>query len=136
MKKKLILLGTIAYVAATFPWAIIWHIVLFKPIYESLNYFGGEPNFLLGFLSILLQGFILSYGFPMTKFSGSPVVCGMKYAAFMGVFFWTCHVIAAAAKNPLSNSALYFFMETFYLCIQFGIYGYFIGKIYSKSPAE
>ncbi len=136
MNKKSILLGTVAYVAATFPLAIIWHIVLFKPLYLSFGYFGEHPNFPLGFLSMLIQGFILSYGFSIVKITGSSAIRGFKYAAFMGIFFWTCHVIAAAAKNSQSDTALFFVMETLYLSFQFGIYGFLIGKIFKNTSTQ
>ncbi len=133
MEKKPIFLGTVAYTLVTFPLAVVWHIVFFKPLYESFGYFGGEPNFFLGFISIFVQGAILSIGYALTTFSGWPIVRGLKYAFFMGSFFWTCHVIAFLAKNAVSNAMLFFGMETLYLCLQFGIYGVLIGKIYEKS---
>ncbi|HAK60787.1 MAG TPA: hypothetical protein DCO77_10460 [Nitrospiraceae bacterium] len=137
MEKKPILLGTLAYVVVTFPLAIVWHVVIFKSLYLSLGYFGGEPSFALGFLAIFSQGVLLSVGYPFLTLSGAPVVRGLKYALFMGVFFWTSHVIAYAAKNPLSNAAQFYVLETLYLCFQFGIYGVLIGRIYGmkKGPS-
>ncbi len=130
MAQKPIILGTISYTAVTFPLAVIWHIVFFKPLYESFDYFGGEPSFVLGFISIFVQGAILSIGYAFTNFSGTAIVRGLKYALLMGSFFWTSHVIAFAAKNPMSQSVLFFALETLYLSFQFGFYGLLIGKIY------
>jgi len=87
MEKKPIFLGTVAYTLVTFPLAVVWHIVFFKPLYESFGYFGGEPNFFLGFISIFVQGAILSIGYALTTFSGWPIVRGLKYALFHGQFF-------------------------------------------------
>ena len=50
----------------------------------------------------------------------------------MGLFFWTSHVLAFAAKNALSATPLFFIVETLYLCLQFGIFGVLIGVIYGK----
>ena len=55
---------------------------------------------------------------------------GLKYALLMGLFFWTSHVLAFAAKNPSSDTGMFYLGETFYLCMQFGIYGLIIGKAY------
>ena len=60
MNLKLIFLGTLAYTLVTFPLAIMWHIVLFEESYQVFGYIEDEPNFVLGFLSIFLQGTILS----------------------------------------------------------------------------
>ncbi|MCK5640468.1 MAG: hypothetical protein KAJ19_06710 [Gammaproteobacteria bacterium] len=133
MNTKPILLGTLAYVLVTFPLAIFWHTVLLKSMYLSFDYFGGEPSYAIGFISILLQGVILSFLYPHVKLKGMPAVRGLKYALLMGGFFWTCHVLAFAAKNSLSNTPLFYLLETFYLCFQFGIYGVLIAVIYGKN---
>ena len=135
MQIKPIILGTLAYTAVTFPLAVVWHVVLFKPTYVALGYLGGEPSFLLGFLSIFIQGVLLSAGFAFIKLSGQPLVRGLKYALLVGLFFWTCHVLAFAAKNVLSNTPTFFMLETLYLCFQFGIFGALIGVIYRKQSA-
>ena len=131
MKGKQIILGTLAYTLVTFPLAIVWHVVLFKDQYQSFSYIEGEPNFLLGLLTILLQGVILSYLYPYVLFKGKGVVRGLKYSLFIGVFFWTSHVLAFVAKQDMTNTLLFITMESVYLFLQFGIYGVLIGIIYA-----
>jgi hypothetical protein len=130
MNLKPTLLGTIAYTFVTFPLAIVWHIILFKEKYNTFGYFEGEPSFVLGLITILIQGFLLSLLFPYVKFSGKSIVRGLKYSVFIGMFFWTSHVLAFVAKQVVDNSILYIVMESFYLLIQFGVYGVLIGLIY------
>lgn len=132
MNYKSILLGTLSYVLVTFPIAIIWHIVLFEQNYISFGYFQGEPNIPLGFLTILIQGVILSALYPYVRFSGKGVVRGLKYSLAIGAFFWTSHVLAFIAKQTVSNPVTFTLMETFYLLIQFGIFGLLIGLIYKN----
>jgi len=131
MKGKQIILGTLAYTLVTFPLAIVWHVVVFKDQYQSFSYIEGEPNFLLGLLTILLQGVILSYLYPYVLFKGKGVVRGLKYSLFIGVFFWTSHVLAFVAKQDMTNTLLFITMESVYLFLQFGIYGVLIGIIYA-----
>jgi hypothetical protein len=76
MNRRGVLLGTFGYLVVTFPLAVIWHVVLFEPFYRSINYFGDEPNFALGFVTILIQGCVLSVGFSLVKFAGSPITRG------------------------------------------------------------
>jgi len=132
MNKRGVLLGRLGYLVVTFPLAVIWHVVLFEPFYRSIHYFSDDPNFALGFLTILIQGFVLSVGFGLVKFEGTSLLRGFKYALMMGLFFWTSHVLASAAKNPLSDTPMFYLGETFYLCMQFGIYGLIIGKAYGS----
>lgn len=132
MQIKPVILGTIAYTAVTFPLAVLWHVVLFKPTYVALGYFGGEPSFVLGFSAIFIQGAMLSAGFGFFNIGGRPLGRGLTYALVVGLFFWTSHVLAFAAKNALSATPLFFILETLYLCLQFGIFGALIGVIYDK----
>ena len=124
--------GTLAYTFTTFPLAVIWHVVLFKSEYEAFGYFDGEPSFSLGFITILIQGLVLSFLFPFIKFSGSSLKCALKYSAVLGVFFWTSHVLALLAKQTMPNPLSFALMESFYLLMQFGIYGFFLGLIFKK----
>ena len=133
MSHKLTLLGTLAYTLVTFPLAVIWHVVLFEDKYHSFGYFEGEPSFILGLLTIIIQGFVLSFLYPYVKFRGQGFNRGLKYSLLIGVYFWTSHVLAFVAKQVVDSSVLFVVMESFYLLIQFGVYGLLIGKIYRKS---
>lgn len=132
MNVKSIFLGTMAYVLITFPLAVVWHVILFKQKYTAFGYFDGEPNFLLGFITILIQGSVLSSLYPYVKFRGNGVGRGLKYSLLMGSFFWTSHVLAFVAKQVISSPFVFIAMESFYLFLQFGIYGVLIGVIYSR----
>jgi len=137
MRLKPVIIGTVAYLFVTFPLAIIWHVVLFKSMYEQLGYFGSEPKFILGFIAILIQGFVLSYVYGLINMQGSPTAKGLKYAAIIGLFHWTIHVLAFAAKNAESNTAMFYIFESIFLSLQFGIYGLIIGNVYQRqSPGH
>lgn len=136
MKTTSIALGTLAYTLVTFPLAVAWHIVLFRPFYESIGYFGSDPSFVLGFVSILIQGVLLSAGFGMVRLDGGRLRRGLLYAGFLGLFFWTSHVAAFAAKHPLARTPDFFVFETLYLGLQFGIFGLLIGRIYPPQKAS
>jgi hypothetical protein len=128
-----IIKGTLAYTLVTFPLAVVWHVILFESQYQVFGYFEGEPSFVLGFTTILLQGLLLSYLYPHVGFSGNGAGRGIKYALFIGFFFWTSHVLAFVAKQDVTNGASFIFLESIYLSIQFLIFGFLIGRIYRKS---
>ena len=136
MTTKNILLGTLAYTLFTFPLAVVWHVVLFKDKYQAFGYFEGEPSFIIGLSTILIQGVVLSLLYPFVSFKGRGVVRGLKYSLFLGFFFWTSHVLAFVAKQAICDSILFIAMESFYLLLQFGVYGVFIGLIYAKEIEE
>ncbi|MEJ2680712.1 MAG: hypothetical protein P8144_04310, partial [Gammaproteobacteria bacterium] len=61
---------------------------------------------------------------------------GLKYSLLIGVFFWSSHVLAFVAKQVIQNAVGFVAMESFYLVLQFGIYGVLIGNIYSRWPSK
>lgn len=126
------LLGTIAYTVVTFPIAVLWHVVLFGEQYKAFGYFDGEPGFVIGFLTIVIQGVVLSALYPKVQLTGSAIVRGIKYAMVLGVFFWTSHVLGIVAKQQITNGIQFVAMETIYLLVQFGVYGVLIGLIYKR----
>ena len=130
MNAKYVALGTIAYTASTFTLAVIWHIILFEDQYRAFGYIEDEPNFVIGFVTILTQGLILSLLFPLFKIAGAGVVRGLKFVALIGGFFWTSHVLAFIAKQTIQDAPLFVAMETIYLGLQFGLFGLLLGLIY------
>ena len=136
MDAKRIALGTVTYTAVTFPLAVLWHVGLFKSLYQSFGYFSGEPSFVVGLLAILVQGAILSGLYPLVRLSGRPITRGLKYAGIVGGFFWTSHVVAFVAKQALNDASLFIAMETGYLVVQFGVFGILIGLIYRGLGSE
>ena len=130
LNAKRIVLGTIAYTIGTFSLAVIWHVILFESRYQSFGYFDGEPSFIIGFATILVQGLVLSVLFPMVKLSGTSLMRGIKFSFLIGLFFWTSHVLSAIARQTIEFPILFMAMETVYLALQFGLYGLLIGTIY------
>ena len=132
MSAKKLVLGAAAYTVCTFSLAVAWHVLLFKERYESFGYFEGEPNFLLGLLTIVLQGILLSTLFPMLKATGSSLRRGLEFALLAGAFFWTSHVLAFVAKQEVPGVSAFIWMETIYLLLQFGAFGLIIGAIHRE----
>ena len=130
MSVKKLILGTTAYTICTFLLAVGWHILLFNERYESYGYFEGEPNFLVGLLTIVLQGALLSILFPMLKIKGNSFQRGLKFALITGAFFWTSHVLAFVAKQEVPGVSAFIWMESLYLMLQFGVFGLIIGIIH------
>ncbi|MBI3127031.1 MAG: hypothetical protein HYZ11_05460 [Candidatus Tectomicrobia bacterium] len=126
----------LGYVAVTFVLAVLWHLVLFKGVYDALGYVGRkEPIFALGLLSMVVQGAALGGLFPRFARGGDPYREGLRFSLAMGAFFWSCHVLAAAAKNPISPIPTFVAIETAYLLIQFTLAGLIIGWAHRPGTA-
>ncbi|WP_428267290.1 hypothetical protein [Haliangium sp.] len=122
------LLAALGYTVATFIVAVTWHLGLFREFYSSTGYIEGEPSIALGFVTIALQGLILSYlyGYIRARMAFRP----LTYAAVLGSFHWTLHVLAFVAKQEVSRVWAFTTMETLYLAIQFGLYGLVLRAVY------
>ena len=127
-----VLFGTLLYTVVTFGLAVVWHVLIFEDQYRTFGYFDGEPKFAIGLAAILIQGIILSALYPLIRLQGTSLTRGLKYAAFVGVFFWTSHVLAFVAKQTVEGAGLFLMMETVYLVLQFGIFGVAIGWVYGR----
>ncbi len=130
MYHREIALGTLGYTIATFTLAVVWHVVLFEDLYREFGYFKGQPNFGAGFVTILIQGLIVSFCYPYLSISGGNFVKGLKVSYLFGLYLWTSHVLGFVAKQNVERVALFIPMESFYLLLQFTLFGLLIGFIY------
>jgi len=133
MNGRKIMLSTMAYTIGTFVLAVVWHVALFETLYRGFGYFEGEPDFSLGLLTIVIQGFVLSLLFPLVRLGGPPLFRGLKFALLLGVFFWTSHVLAFIAKQSVPDALSFAVIESVYLTLQFGLFGLLLGAIYSNT---
>jgi len=136
MKLRTFLLGALVYLVATFPLAFTWHLVAFKKVYAELGYFDrGDPIVALGFLTILLQGLILSNIYPLFRRGGRPIREGLKFGLLMGSFLWSSQVLADAAKHHVPPVTTWFVIETAYFAIQFSLVGLAMGWVHRRAPS-
>ncbi len=131
MINRRFLSATIGYVAVTFILAVLWHLVLFKGTYDQLGYIARkEPGFLLGFLSMIFQGAVLAWLFPIISKGETTLGKGVRFALVMGIFFWSSHVLGAAAKQNISPLPTFLAIESVYLALQFTLAGLILGLSY------
>jgi len=138
MKTKTYWLAVLAYVVCTFLIAAPWHLVLFKPVYDELAIFSRrEPIIPLGLLSMLIQGLILSYFYPIFSQGKHSVKTGARFGLLIGILFASIAVIAEAAKHNVTSLPTWLALETVYYLFQFSLVGAVMGIIYAKGePAH
>ena len=86
-----ILLGTLAYLIGTFPYAFLWHMKLFREKYEAWHYFGKNPMVPLGFLAMVFQGVILSSLYGFIDVNHASIQTGIVYALVIETDFRKAH---------------------------------------------
>jgi len=126
-----ILFGTLIYLVIAFPLALVWHMDLFSEVYQQLGYISREqPGFVLGFLSLVVQGGVLATLYPLYCRDRYDPASGLQFGLLMGLFFWSSHVLAYAATHELASILLFMVIESPYLALQFGLSGLAIGWVY------
>lgn len=131
-------LAVLAYVVCTFLIAAPWHLVFFKPVYDDLAIFTRkEPLIPLGLVSMLMQGLVLSYLYPLYAQSRHSVRTGAMFGLLMGVLLASSAVFAEAGKQNVTSLPTWLVLESVYFLLQFAAVGAVMGAIYSKGePAH
>ena len=135
MNKKFIL-SVIGYFIATMAVAFPWHMVFFHDKYMAMGAFTrGEPIMSFGMLSIVLQGIVFAYFYPLFyrhKNGGPQVIRGIQFSLFMGLTVWTVMVFATAAKFNIEPVSHFVLLGTAFQLIQYILVGVTIGLIHGK----
>lgn len=123
-----------AYVGITFALGFVWHLKLFKPLYDRLAIYSrlDDPIIPLGLFSMLLQGAVLAYLFPLVAGSGGPIAEGLRFGLLMGAFLASAAVFAEAAKQRVTSLPTWLLVESVYYAIQFGLVGVAIALIHRR----
>ncbi len=131
------LLATLGYIVVTFIIAAAWHLVLFKDLYDQLGIFSRkEPLIHLGLISMMMQGFVLAYIFPILRTNETVIKRGLKFGILIGILMASSAVFAEAGKQQVSSLSTWLLLESTYYVIQFAIVGTVIGLIYGKAEVE
>ncbi len=129
---KRILLASLAYLLITFPWAVIWHLVLFKPMYVELGYISENPRISLGFAAILIQGALLGFVYQRLREVYALAIGPWSFASLAFAYLWSSHVIAFAAKGHMQATMQFVAIESGYLALQFVFYAAALAFIYRR----
>ncbi|OYP30355.1 hypothetical protein [Rhodopirellula sp. MGV] len=130
----MLLRGTIGYLLIVFPLAYVWHLVAFESTYRELGYFSREePIVAFGFVSVVLQGVLLSFLYPLICRTSSVLANLFLFVLVMGGYHWTVHVLAEAAKHPIEPLSTWFALESAYLLIQFASTGLLFAVVHRST---
>ena len=134
MKYKKFIFATLVYVIITMALAMPWHFIFFKDLYHNLGIYNREPLIIpLGLASVIIQGVVLAYFYPLFYKGGKPIWQGMKFGLIMGVFLFSVSTLANAAKIEVTSMSTWILIQTAFHAIQFILTGAGIGLVYGKN---
>ena len=121
------------YVIVTFILAFVWHLVLFKPLYDELGMFTRqEPIIALGLSSMLIQAAVFSYLFPLVYRDGSPARCGLILGLLLGAFMGSNAVLAEAGKNEVTSIPTWIALESAFYLLHGALAGLAVGYLHGR----
>lgn len=136
MDMKKYFLAVLGYVVCTFLIAAPWHLVLFKPLYDELAIFTRkEPLIPLGLASMLMQGLVLSYLYPLFAQEKHSIKTGATFGVLMGILLASSAVFAEAGKQNVTSLSTWLLLESVYYLLQFAVVGAVIGVIYQRGAS-
>lgn len=130
MKKHF--LAVLGYIVATFGSQATSHFLLFKDHYAEVSFMKPDPIFALGFTSMILQGFILSFVHERSQFSGGTLFSSVKLSWLFGLFLVSYIGLAEAAKYPVPNVGSWIGVEFLVGFVQFTLAGFFLNLAHKK----
>lgn len=131
MKRYVLLV--LGYVVPTFALGFLWHLVLFKENYDALGVFRDDISVPLGLFTIIVQGLVLAYLYPLLYRGGPPLREGMRFGAIFGIIFWSIQAVAAAAKHHMDSVPVFLALETGFFASMFAIVGPLMGIVHVKT---
>ena len=137
MDTKKYVFATLAFIIVGFIIAFVWHLVIFKSIYEALKIYSIEPIIPLGLISFILEGLAFVYIFQFFRRGKKPIQEGLIFGLVVyGAIMGGVGVLAEGAKHATTSLSTWLIVESAFYIITGAILGAIIGLIYGKSSAQ
>lgn len=113
-------LTALAYVIPTMILGYIWHLIIFKDLYDSLKIYNrAEPIIPVGFGSMIVQGLIIAHLFPFYAKGNYSLSTTVKFSLLIGLFLFSVSTLANAAKIYVSDMQMWLMIQLAFSLIQF-----------------
>lgn len=117
------LLTILGYIVATFAIQATSHFGIFASHYAAVPHIKPDPIFTLGFLSMIIQGGVLSVTYANSKLSDGTLWSGVRHAWAFGAFLVSYIAFAEAAKYAVPSVASWIGVELLSGFLQFTLIG-------------
>ncbi len=131
-------LSIIAFILITFAVQGLNHFVINAEHYANVEFARPEPVMALGFLTMIVQGSILTlalgYVAPMGARIKDAMIVSLSFGLFLGFYI----AVTEPAKYAAPSIPVWIFTEGLASAIQFTLFGYVLGLIhrrFTKAPA-
>jgi hypothetical protein len=129
-KTMSLVLTALAYIIPTMVLGLVWHLVIFHDLYDSLGIYNRpEPIIPLGFASMIIQGAGIAYLYPFYSRGNSSIRSAVIFSLVIGFFLYSVSTLANAAKIQVSSMPTWLLIQAAFHLIQFLTAGVLIGLV-------
>jgi hypothetical protein len=132
-KPATVALTVFAYVVTTFGVQGTSHFALNKEHYAAIPILRTEPLIPLGITSMLIQGLIFAYLFPVFRRAETPIRSGILFSLTIGGFLASYIVLGEAGKYAIPSVSSWFFVEFSAALVQYAVFGVLLGLVHRLS---
>jgi len=129
-----VILTVLAYVLATFAVQAVSHFAINVEHYRSISYMRTQPIFFLGVLSMIIQGTVFGFLFPVFDRGPSRIRSGLLFSWILGGFLASYIVLAEPGKYAIPSVAAWVRVELVAAAAQFTLFGVLLGLVHRRNP--
>lgn len=123
-------LTVLAYVVTTFGVQGTSHFAINKEHYAAISIMRPEPLIALGITSMLIQGLIFAWLFPVFMRASSPVKSGVVFSLTIGAFLASYIVLGEAGKYSVPSLSSWIGVEATAALVQYAVFGTLLGLLH------
>jgi hypothetical protein len=132
-KPVTVLLTVLAYIVVTFGVQGTSHFVINAGHYAAIPIMRTEPVVAMGITSMIIQGLLFAWLFPIFNRTGSSVKNGLLFSWAIGVFLSSYIVLGEAGKYAIPSIPSWVVVETSSSFVQFTVFGAILGWLHRRS---
>ena len=129
---KKIIFGTLLFILVSFASQSISHFVVNTEHYASVQFMRKEPIFAIGFLTMIMQGIVLSYLFVIYSKNEYTIKKGLLFGLIMSALFVSYPALVEPAKYQVENIGSWVLVEGIVGLIQFSVFGILLAMVFKK----
>ena len=122
-KPTTVILTVLAYVVTTFGVQGTSHFVLNKDHYATISIMRQEPLIPLGVTSMVIQGLIFAWLFPIFRRAEAPVRSAIVFSLTIGAFLASYIVLGEAGKYSVPSLSSWITVEASAALVQYTVFG-------------
>ena len=100
--------------------------------YSSIPFMRKEPIFILGFITMIMQGIVLSHFFTIYCKNEITIRNGLVYGLLLSAFFVSYPALVEPAKYQVPSISSWILVEATVGIIQFSLYGVLLAILFKK----